>query len=553
MTRKRKKQRQGPVRVGLYLRVSTRRQSDKKEGSLEDQEALLRKAVEVRNVQRDEEHRIVRVYREEAVSGGTLDRPQLHRLRDDIRSGVIDLVVVTKLDRLVRSVVGAAELMDFFREHGVALNSLAETVDTDSSHGRFFFNIMQSNAQMERERTAERTAEAFQSRAERGLWAGGRTPPGYSRREDGQLVEVPDEMEIVRLVARKYVECASAGRARSWLNENGYRQRHGKPWTPDAVRNVAKNPVYRGYIVHNEEQFEGRHEQVFDDELIQKIDSTLKSNQRRRYSKDPRKEYDYLLTGLLFDSEGWAMTPKAGTGRSKRYSYYESSGIRRRERHPCEVKRVRAEFLDEAVVREIRSISSNPDLVEDAVAEANLNVAGRVAPLRDEAERLRATLAATRRKQETLLDRVVELDLGSSRTAKRKLRELEELEEQTEHRLDHLRRQIQRLEEAEVDVATFTRCLRDFDKSWDFLDYGQRQEVLHLLVNKIDIRKDEIVLHLYDGVDAAVALDQEAPGRAARPDRSGASGQAVRHRNGLAPAVGLEPTTSRLTADCSTN
>jgi len=209
------------IRVALYTRVSTEMQANKEEGSLETQEARLRAAV----MARAGEHEIRHVFREEGVSGKSLDRPALQRMLDHVRKGDIDLIIVTRLDRLSRSLLDFYEMHRLFETMGVQFVSLNETFDTSSAVGRAMLKLVLVFAELEREQTAERTRLAIQARAERGLWNGGAPPLGYDSLRQGKLDVNPAEADLVKAIFERYLTLRSAHRVATWLNAQGYRQK----------------------------------------------------------------------------------------------------------------------------------------------------------------------------------------------------------------------------------------------------------------------------------------------------------------------------------------
>src|SRR5918912_1614179 len=138
----------------------------------------------------------LRLYREEGVSAKDTQRPALQRLLADVRAGRVEAVVVTKLDRISRSLHDLLDLMALFEAHGVKFISLRDNIDTSGPVGRFMLHILGAIAELERAITAERVAEDMKLRARRGKWNGGLAPYGR-RMEDGQLVIVPEEAAVL--------------------------------------------------------------------------------------------------------------------------------------------------------------------------------------------------------------------------------------------------------------------------------------------------------------------------------------------------------------------
>ena len=145
------------------------------------------------------------VYDDGGLSGGTLMRPALTRLLDDIVAGKIDIVVVYKVDRLTRSLLDFSKLVEAFDKAGVSFVSITQSFNTTTSMGRLTLNMLLSFAQFEREVTAERIRDKITASKARGMWMGGTPPLGY--RPDGRtLAIVEDDAAVVRDIFTRYLE-----------------------------------------------------------------------------------------------------------------------------------------------------------------------------------------------------------------------------------------------------------------------------------------------------------------------------------------------------------
>ena len=148
-------------------------------------------------------------YDDGGVSGGTLERPGLQRLLSDIEEGLVDVVVVYKIDRLSRSLADFAKLVEVFDRNGVTFVSVTQSFNTTTSMGRLTLNILLSFAQFEREVTAERIRDKFAASRKKGMWMGGVPPYGY-RVEHRRLVTDEDRAEHVRWIFARFLEIGPA-------------------------------------------------------------------------------------------------------------------------------------------------------------------------------------------------------------------------------------------------------------------------------------------------------------------------------------------------------
>ena len=136
----------------------------------------------------------------EKITGSMRNRPELGKLLDHLR--LDDVVIVTKYDRLARSLRDLLDIVETIEKHGAGFRSLAEDIDTTTPAGRLVFHVFASIAQFERERISERTKEGLQAAKARGR-VGGR-PPALTAAQKTEVRRMRDEegraiSEIARL------------------------------------------------------------------------------------------------------------------------------------------------------------------------------------------------------------------------------------------------------------------------------------------------------------------------------------------------------------------
>ena len=160
----------------------------------------------------------------------------------------VDILLIYRIDRLARSIVGLMEMSEQLGRPGVGLKSVTEPIDTHGPPGRMMLQILGVFAEFERNMIIDRVTAGHERRAARGEWGGGRAPLGYVL-ENGALKADPDGAELVRQMFDKYTEDLLGGPAISnWLNETGRRSPDGKLWSGSRVLAMLKNPVYIGKI-----------------------------------------------------------------------------------------------------------------------------------------------------------------------------------------------------------------------------------------------------------------------------------------------------------------
>ncbi len=317
-------------RCATYTRKSSEEGLEQDFNSLDAQreacEAFIRS-------QKSEGWSLVRTrYDDGGYSGGTLDRPALHLLLEDIEAGKVDTVVVYKVDRLTRSLADFAKIVEVLDAHEASFVSVTQQFNTTTSMGRLTLNMLLSFAQFEREVTGERIRDKIAASKRKGLWMGGPVPLGYE--PDGRtLTIVESEAETVRTVFRLYLEHGSvrlvkeaADRLRLTTKVREDADRHmsgGRPLSRGHIYRLLGNPLYIGRIAHNGESFEGQHPAIIDPETWNSVQKQLEEQAPPQSSRGVAT-HSSPLRGKLFDQAGNALTPSHSVKSGRRYRYYVS-------------------------------------------------------------------------------------------------------------------------------------------------------------------------------------------------------------------------------------
>lgn len=275
-------------------------------------------------------------YDDGGYSGGTLERPALQRLMEDVKAGHVDDVVVYKIDRLTRSLTDFARIVEVFDGKAVSFVSVTQSFNTTSSMGRLTLNVLLSFAQFEREVTGERIRDKIAASKKKGMWMGGVIPLGYDA-EDRKLVVNEAEAETVRQLFRLYLQLASVRslqrqaidlglKTKRHTSPKSGRTRGGRCFSCGHLRAILSNPIYLGKIRHGTEVHEGQHEAIIDQEIFDQAQSLLAKRANRSVTA---KSADglHLLAGRLFDETGDRLGPTHATKGGKRYRYYVSRSI----------------------------------------------------------------------------------------------------------------------------------------------------------------------------------------------------------------------------------
>lgn len=320
-------------KVAIYARVSTTNQAE--EGySIDGQIDSLEKYCEAMGWD------VYNKYIDAGFSGGSLNRPEMTNLINDVKNGLFDTVLVYKLDRLSRNVRDTLYLIkDVFNTNKIDFVSIQENIDTSSAMGTLFLTLLSAIAEFEREQIKERMQLGKLGRAKSGKsmqWA--KTSYGYDYiKETGTLSVNPYQALIVRKMFEWYLSGMSITKLRDTLNEQ-YGQ--DKEWSYRTVRVILSNPVYCGYNQFKGQIFPGTHEPIISEEDFNKTQEEIKTRQRTAAERfNPRPfQAKYMLSGIA--QCGYCSAPLAIKMGMRRKDGTRLVKYECKQRHPRKTKGV---------------------------------------------------------------------------------------------------------------------------------------------------------------------------------------------------------------------
>jgi site-specific DNA recombinase len=332
--------------------------------------------------QQGEGWRLVKTaYDDGGVSGGTMERPALQRLLEDIRHGLIDVVVVYKVDRLTRSLADFAKMVEVFDAQGVSFVAVTQQFNTTTSMGRLTLNVLLSFAQFEREVTGERIRDKIAASKRKGIWMGGYPAIGYDVR-DRRLVVNQAEATTVRQIYHRYLEVGSVRKLKKELDRDGVVSKirvsrkgirsGGWSFSRGALYELLSNPIYIGEIRHKKERHPGQHEAILERDLWEKVQQRLQDSAAR--TPEPRtKAPQSPLAGKVFDETGEPLYAQGAVRRGRRYRYYVSRALVRGSTQEGQRGwRVPGPELERAVAIAARSILDDKPAILDALQVAGM-------------------------------------------------------------------------------------------------------------------------------------------------------------------------------------
>jgi len=329
--------------------------------------------------QQGEGWRLIRTaYDDGGVSGGTMERPALQRLLDEVGHGLIDVVVVYKVDRLTRSLADFAKMVEIFDHHGVSFVAVTQQFNTTTSMGRLTLNVLLSFAQFEREVTGERIRDKIAASKRKGLWMGGVPPLGYDV-SDRRLVVNQAEASVVKLIYERYLELSCVRFLKHELDRRGIvskvrmsrkgSESGGRSFSRGALYELLSNPIYVGEVRHKQERHPGQHEPILERNFWEKVQERLRDRSRRD-GESMTKAPASLLTGKLSYENGEPLYAQGAAKGDRRYRYYVSRDLVRATANGQRGWRVPARELERVVTGAVRIMFDNPTTMIAALQES---------------------------------------------------------------------------------------------------------------------------------------------------------------------------------------
>ena len=300
-------------------------------------------------------------YDDGGFSGGTLERPALQRLLADIETNRVDVVVVYKIDRLSRSLMDFAKLVEVFDRNSVTFVSVTQSFNTTTSMGRLTLNVLLSFAQFEREVIGERIRDKFAASRKKGMWMGGWAPLGYDIK-DRKLVVNDAEAATARALFQRFLRVGSMTKLTVALRSEGMRTKGGKPVDKGYLYRILNNRIYIGEAVHKGIAYPGEHAPIIERPLWDRVHEIIGESPRKRAMRT-RARTPALLKGLIFGPTGAAMTPSRTRRNGKLYRYYVSTDVLKRDADSCPIRRVPAGEIENAVIDQLRGLLRAPEIV----------------------------------------------------------------------------------------------------------------------------------------------------------------------------------------------
>ncbi|GMV96225.1 MAG: hypothetical protein AMXMBFR83_05930 [Phycisphaerae bacterium] len=453
-------------------------------------------------------------YDDGGYTGGNMDRPALQRLLADIEAGQIDCVAVYKVDRISRSLLDFARMMEVFERRHVSFVSVTQHFNTATPMGRLILNILLSFAQFEREIISERTRDKIAATRRKGKWSGGMPilgydvvgPPGSSK-----LAVNEDEAARVRAIFELYLDRQSlietvkeldarGWTTKRWSTRKGY-ERGGLPFNKNRLFRLLTNVVYLGKITYKDEVHEGEHAAIVDGDIFDRAQRLLKRNGVTG-GKHVRNRFGALLKGLLHCTPcgcGMVHTHTTKNG-NKRYRYYVCQNAQSRGWQSCPSPSVPAREIERFVVEQVKCIGRDTDLLAETLEQCRHQREESIKALESEKLGLERELRRLDGELRQLAAKAglsaCDAQAGQNGVAADRLADVQERIRVAEQRASEVRDRIIRAGRELVDAQEVAQACSLFEPVWETLAPREQARILHLFIQRVD----------YDGANGNVSI-----------------------------------------------
>ena len=324
--------------VGLYPRVSTEDQF-RNGHSLDEQKERMLKLCDYKN------YEVYKVYEDAGISARNMNRPAFQEMIQDIKDGKINKIIVYKLDRLIRSIKDLEEICTFLEENNCSLESMCEDINTSTANGKFFIRMLTILAQLEIERTSERTKFGMVGAVKKRHFVG-RPPIGYNK-VDKKLVINDIESEVIRRIFDLYIKGVAANAITKILNEE---KALNRKWIPTLVDRILSNEIYIGNYVHRKtvsveesQKFIGVAPAIIEEEVF-----NIAQIQKQKNLKNYKRKQTYIfMQSIKCPKCGTIMggcSSKSHTG--EKHCYYQCANCKTRVSEK-KIEKQMINFLDD--------------------------------------------------------------------------------------------------------------------------------------------------------------------------------------------------------------
>lgn len=460
------------MKTALYVRVSTDEQAQ--EGySISAQ----KKKLEAYCLSQGWEP--IGFYVDDGYSAKDLNRPEMKRLLKHVKDGIIDCVLVYRLDRLTRSVLDLYKLLEIFEDHDCKFKSATEVYDTTTAMGRMFITIVAALAQWERENLGERVRMGMQEKARQGKWTVSTPPFGYDLNEDSTLSINEGEAMTVQKIFDRYISGKGMNNIAIYLNKKGFFTKNNSRWTSATIGYVLDNPVYKGTLRYN---YRVNKENYFEtDNAVPAIvseDTFIKAQaiKEKRKAVHPRAATsEFIFSGLIKCKRcGSPLIGKYGES-------YKGNKVRtylcsNRKMKTCDLPYMSQILLEKKLMDILSDVNSVEEQIQNLPTDTIDNLQAKINSIQNEIQ----SIEKRRKKwQYAWVNEMISDE------------EFTELSQEENKKEAALKEQLQELEPTQHPITSedLNLILADIKDNWNNLENLEKKSLLQLIIKKIVVDK----------------------------------------------------------------
>ena len=492
------------IKAAIYIRVSTVEQSDNNFSSLDGQLNQCKTWINQRNTIQSADGKKIEVHGiyKDTKSGKDLNRPGIERLMKDAKSGQFDLLVVTKIDRVSRSLKDFLNFFEKLESCNIDIASVTQEIDTSTSAGKALQRMLLVFAEFERDMVSERTREKRIETLKAGRWQGGTPRLGYDI-EEKELKINTEEAETVKKIFKEYLKLKSSNKVADYLNRNGLRNKHwvtkkgtirgGGRFNNKSVLNILSSRLYLGQYEFEGKIYDGKHKAIIDEETFARAQEVISQNSIVPHthvkSSTPAILREICSCGLCENSMTVTSTTKRAGKKEKKYFYYKctkknSEGISK-DHNP---KDLPMGILDNFVFSTLLCLMKEPELLNAIQKRTKFEGEYQIGEIESKVSQIKGAIKA-RKKDETntlklltdnptsILKETYESQLETI------ILELEELENE----LQFLNEQLERLKQKRpINKSSYKKILEEFTGIYQQSDIQLKRDFIKTLVKDVE-------------------------------------------------------------------
>lgn len=479
------------------------------------------------------------IYKDEGYTGYNTKRPEFQKLLRDIKQNKIKMLIVYKLDRISRNVTDFCTLKELFEKNNINFISVTELFDTSTPLGNAMLMISSVFAQLERDTIAERIKDNMYELAKTGRWLGGNTPLGYEsekvetidinnkKRNLYKLKQIPEEVEIVKLLWKKMIELKGISKLESYLIKNNIKTRRGNYFSRFALINIFKNPTYviadeniinffkeknaninifelnkkNGLIAYNKRLEKkgktqtikdvkdwiisvGKHEGIINSKDFITTWNIINKNKDKRFRKP--KENESILSGLIKCKKcGSFMRPilRKTYNQGKRNFSYLCELKEKSRKTLCDAKNIDGIETDKKIIEEISKIKVPAYLVKKII---------RKKIIKNNDNNLEKLYKENERKIKNLIQKITIIDYELIEDFQNEIRKLKQKNKKIKEKILKEKNELNKTKIKEISKKTIKNHMKLFNQ----ISLVNKKMLIRIILEKIEIEDNNIYIKL---------------------------------------------------------